>query len=183
MNSYFTTDTTICPLKNYQIFTICHCVAIEWQNHQHDQLGHLMTKPTKWHVRPANTQISLGIHPVWWGSSFCKGIWAAACQKPTKWPVPSEDTDQPDRSRQMPRLIWVFNGHTYHFAGFVIQRLIYTNKFLLYNQIIYKLLFDHCLWAAFSPVIILWYSQTDIILVQAVTSLHDVMCHPGIKHC
>ena len=27
-------------------------------------LSHLMTKPTKWHVRPANTQISLGICPV-----------------------------------------------------------------------------------------------------------------------
>ena len=24
-----------------------------------------MTKPTKWHVHPARTQISLGIHPVW----------------------------------------------------------------------------------------------------------------------
>ena len=24
-----------------------------------------MTKPTKWHVHPAKTQISLGIHPVW----------------------------------------------------------------------------------------------------------------------
>ena len=24
-----------------------------------------MTKPTKWHVRPAKTQISLGICPVW----------------------------------------------------------------------------------------------------------------------
>ena len=23
-----------------------------------------MTKPTKWHVRPVKTQISLGIHPV-----------------------------------------------------------------------------------------------------------------------
>ena len=31
-------------------------------------LSHLMTKmtnPTKWHMRPANTQISLGIRPVW----------------------------------------------------------------------------------------------------------------------
>ena len=26
---------------------------------------HLMTKPTKWHVRPAKTRISLGIRPVW----------------------------------------------------------------------------------------------------------------------
>ena len=29
------------------------------------QLSHLMTKPTKRHVRPAKTQISLGIRPVW----------------------------------------------------------------------------------------------------------------------
>ena len=28
-------------------------------------LSRLMTKPTKWHVRPAKTQISLGIRPVW----------------------------------------------------------------------------------------------------------------------
>ena len=29
------------------------------------------TKPTKWHVRPAKTQISLGIRPVWLASSLC----------------------------------------------------------------------------------------------------------------
>ena len=28
------------------------------------QMSHLVTKPTKWHVRPAKTQISLGIRPV-----------------------------------------------------------------------------------------------------------------------
>ena len=28
-------------------------------------------KPTKWHVRPANTQISPGIRPVWSESSLC----------------------------------------------------------------------------------------------------------------
>ena len=27
-------------------------------------MSRLMTKPTKWHVRPVKTQISLGIHPV-----------------------------------------------------------------------------------------------------------------------
>ena len=31
----------------------------------------LMTKTTKWHVRPAKTQISLGVHPVWSESSLC----------------------------------------------------------------------------------------------------------------
>ena len=30
-----------------------------------------MTKPTKWHVRPAKTQINLGIRPVWSESSLC----------------------------------------------------------------------------------------------------------------
>ena len=33
-------------------------------------MSHLMTKPTKWHVRPAKTQISLGIHPAWSESSL-----------------------------------------------------------------------------------------------------------------
>ena len=28
-------------------------------------MSRLMTKPTKWHVHPAKTQISLGIRPVW----------------------------------------------------------------------------------------------------------------------
>ena len=29
-----------------------------------NDVSRLMTKPTKWHVRPAKTQISLGIRPV-----------------------------------------------------------------------------------------------------------------------
>ena len=31
---------------------------------RHYYLSHLMTKSTKWHVRPAKTQINLGILPV-----------------------------------------------------------------------------------------------------------------------
>ena len=33
-------------------------------------LNRLMTKPANWHVRPAKTQISLGIRPVWSESSL-----------------------------------------------------------------------------------------------------------------
>ena len=33
-------------------------------------LSRLTTKPTKWHVRPAKTQINLGIRPVWSKSSL-----------------------------------------------------------------------------------------------------------------
>ena len=32
--------------------------------HDNEYMSRLMTKPTKWYVRPAKTQISLGIRPV-----------------------------------------------------------------------------------------------------------------------
>ena len=65
-----------------------------------------MIKPTKWHVRPAKTQISLGIHPVWSGSSLC----AQWITKDLSFlHADSEDSDQTGR---MPRLIWVFAGRT-----------------------------------------------------------------------
>ena len=71
-----------------------------------NHLSRLMTKPTKWHVRPAKTQISLGIHPVWSESSLSAwrniGSWA------THW-VHSED--------------WSDWAHS-HFVGFVMMRLI-----------------------------------------------------------
>ena len=65
-----------------------------------------MTKPTKWYVRPAKTQISLGIHPVWSESSLCTQ-WEA--KDPSFLHADSEDSDQ---TGQMPRLIWVFAGRT-----------------------------------------------------------------------
>ena len=81
------------------------------------QKSHLMTKPTKWSVHPAKTQISLGIHPVWSESL----LWARWVAKDPRFPhADSEDSDQTGR---MPRLIWVFAGHTFHFVGFVVLRL------------------------------------------------------------
>ena len=76
-----------------------HCI---WHN-----LSCLMTKPTKWHVRPVKTQISLGIRPVWSEYSLC-AQWVA--KDPSFLHVDSEDSDQTGR---MPRLIWVFAGHTF----------------------------------------------------------------------
>ena len=77
-----------------------------------------MTKPTKWHVRPAKTQISLGIRPVWSESSLC-AKWVA--KDPSFLHLGCEDSDQTWR---MPRLIWVFAGRTCHFVGFVMRQLI-----------------------------------------------------------
>ena len=86
------------------------------------QLSQRMTKPTKRHVRPAKTQISLGFRPVWSESSL--SAWQKLRSSATHW-VHSEDSDQ---TRRMPSLIWVFAGHTCHFVGFVyiLHRCVYT---------------------------------------------------------
>ena len=57
-------------------------------------------------VRPAKTQISLGIRPVWSESSLC-AQWVA--KDPRFLHADSEDSDQ---TGWMPRLIWVFAGRT-----------------------------------------------------------------------
>ena len=64
-----------------------------------------MTKPTKWHVRPSKTQISLGIRPVWSESSL--SAWRKLGSLATHW-VHSEGSAQ---TGWMPWLIWVFAGH------------------------------------------------------------------------
>ena len=62
-------------------------------------------------VRPAKTQISLGIHPVWSEPSLCIQ-WVA--KDPRFLHADSEDSDQ---TGQMPRLIWVFAGRTATLLG------------------------------------------------------------------
>ena len=63
-------------------------------------------KTNKVTMRPAKTQISLGIRPVWSESS--PSAWRKLGSLPTHW-AHSEDSGQTGR---MPRLIWVFAGHT-----------------------------------------------------------------------
>ena len=61
-------------------------------------------KTNKMIVRPAKTQINLGIRPVWSESSL--STWIRLGSLATHW-AHSEDSDQTGR---MPRLIWVFAG-------------------------------------------------------------------------
>ena len=63
-------------------------------------------KTNKTSVRPAKTQISLGIRPVWSGSLLC-AQWVA--KDPRFLHADIEDSDQTGR---MPRLIRVFAGRT-----------------------------------------------------------------------
>ena len=82
-------------------------------------LNRLMTKPTKWHVRPAKTQISLGIRPVWSESSLCAQCIA---KDPSFLHADSEDwSDWADAQADL-SLRW---GHS-HFVGFVMRQLKYT---------------------------------------------------------
>ena len=78
--NYFTSRVIVWLCDNLETI----CMTRKPRASMRIYMSHLMTKPTKWHVRPAKTQISLGTHPVW----------------------------------------SVFAGHTCHFVGFVMRRLI-----------------------------------------------------------
>ena len=78
-----------------------------------------MTKPTKWSVGPAKTQISLGIRPVWSEYSLCAQL---VVKDPSFLHAGSVNSDQTGR---MPRLVWVFAGRSCQFVGFIMRWLIY----------------------------------------------------------
>ena len=86
----------------------------------HNKMSRSTTKPTKWPVHQAKTQISLGIRPVWSGSSL--SAWRNIGSLATHW-AHTEDSHQTGR---MPRLIWVVAGRTCHPVVFVTRRLKYT---------------------------------------------------------
>ena len=75
------------------------------------------TKPAIRPVRPAKTQISLYIHPVWQGFSFTP---LRIVQRLYKANAISKDSDQ---IVWMCRLILVFAGHTSLIVGFVVHWL------------------------------------------------------------
>ena len=73
-----------------------------------------MTKPIKWPVHPAKTQISLGICPVWSESSL------SAWKHLGSLPILRAHSKDSDQTRWMSRLICVFAGCTCPFVGFVM---------------------------------------------------------------
>ena len=77
-------------------------------------------------VRPAKTQISLGIHPVWSVSSLC-AQWVA--KDPSFLHAESEYSDQ---TGWMPRLIWAFGRRT--LILLVLSWLTYVNQIHVINN-------------------------------------------------
>ena len=98
-------NASLCTDKAYVLFLMarhhffCNKTADFLYEPRHD-------KTNKVSVRPAKTQISLGIRPVWSESSL--SAWRKLGSLATHW-AHSEGSDQTGR---MPRLIWVFAGHT-----------------------------------------------------------------------
>ena len=84
-----------------QIFSV---ISGQWNEKPLNEPRH--DKSDKMTVQPAKAQISLGIRPVWSESSL--SAWRNLGSLATHW-VHSEDSDQTGR---IPRLIWVFAGHT-----------------------------------------------------------------------
>ena len=77
-----------------------------------------MKKPTKCHVRPAKTQISLGIRPGWLESSL--SAWRKLGSLATHLALNEDWSDWAD-TKADPSLHWVHS----HFVGFVTRRLIF----------------------------------------------------------
>ena len=109
-----------CESVNPQCHQDLHCYHTQWNWRKPDKhpypwpfrmvvhvhMSCSMTKPTKWHVRPAKRLIrDFSVH--------LKKVWVLSYPY---WKAHSEDSDQTGR---MPRLIWVFAGRTGHFVGFV----------------------------------------------------------------
>ena len=102
------------------------------ENYKAEYLSRLITKPTKWHGRPAKTQISLDIRPDWTESSL--SAWRKPGSLATHW-VHSEDSGQTGHDPQ--RRLWsdwadaqadlsLRWAHS-HFVGFVMLWLSRTS--------------------------------------------------------
>ena len=115
----------LCENCNHKQCTTAHNISflpfLVLQSSQ-QYLSHVKTKPTKWHARPAKTQIGLGMCPVWSESSL--SAWRKLGSLATHW-AHSEDSDQ---TGWMPRLIWVISGGTCHFVCFVMTRLLSVHQ-------------------------------------------------------
>ena len=100
-----------------------------------------MTKPTKWYMRPAKTQISMCICPVWSESSL--SAWRKIVSLATHWIHSKDWSDWADTQADL-SLRWAHS----HFVGFVMSRLFpkiwAVSKIIPHNYVI--LVSKRCSW-------------------------------------
>ena len=80
-------------------------------------MSHLITKPTKRHVRPVKTQVSLGISPVWSVSSL--SAWRKLWFLGTYWANIEDCSDLADDQGNLS-----LRRANIHFVGFVMRWLM-----------------------------------------------------------
>ena len=96
----------------------CPCMRKCPFSHIENYMSRATAFPTRLHLRPAKTQISLRIRAVW--SEFPLSAWPRFGSLATHR-VSCEDSDQTARMR---RLIWFFAGRTCNLEGNAVPRLI-----------------------------------------------------------
>ena len=120
-----------------------------------NELSRDMTKPTKWHVRPAKTQISLVPRLI--------RVFAVRLKKAWVLSDPMSASEDSDQTWRMPRLIWVFAGCTVillvlSWGGSIIALLICNKDWKL------KLLRNH------------FHELKVLILSKNLSSLRPLRC-------
>ena len=121
-----------------------------------NKMNHVMTKPIKWHVHPAKTQNSLGIHPVWSESSL------------SAWRKLLAHSEDYDHTGQMPRLNRIFARCTVICAGWSAPLLFSYGKadFLMTWLMAHK--FTNKWWYArksiYQSINKLWYARKSGIM-------------------
>ena len=110
--------TNIRPSIIFRIEDNFTCMQVNCISNWEHNKSRRVTKPTKWHVRPAKTQISLGIRSVWPESSL--STWRKRGSLATHW-AHSEAlwSDWADAQADL-SLRWAHS----HIVGFVSSRLI-----------------------------------------------------------
>ena len=106
----------------YQFDQCCH---YKDSLDSYSYLSRLMTKPTKWHVRPAKTQISLGIRPVWSESSL--SAWRKIGSLATHWAHSEDWSDWADAQADL-SLRWAQRSFCWfcHEAAHLLQCICIT---------------------------------------------------------
>ena len=92
-----------------------------------------MTKPTKWHVRPAKTQINLGIRPVWSESLLC-ALWVA--KDPSFLHADSEDSNQTGRMLRLICPRWAHMPFCWFCHAWLIWTFCLSKKTDFWNTLI-----------------------------------------------
>ena len=88
----WTSSTKAYVFASCKMIVSVHCCVVFESPAMH--LSRLMSESIKWHMRPAKTQISLGIRPVWSEASLA--AWRKLGSLATHW-AHSEDSDQTGR--------------------------------------------------------------------------------------